>query len=106
MSHCLAISRLTWQLPKPKGTHRHVINTHTLQTPPHVHTHTHKHKRTHTDYEYVKILESLRRSKVAFRLLGLSATPGRDYNAVQVGVRVWPCVFCVLCSRVLCKKGQ
>jgi hypothetical protein len=34
---------------------------------------------------YVKILEDLRRSKVAFRVLGLSATPGRDYNAVQVG---------------------
>lgn len=37
------------------------------------------------DYEYVKIISQLRDARVAFRLLGLSATPGRDFSAVQVG---------------------
>jgi hypothetical protein len=34
-------------------------------------------------YEYAKILADLRRQGVKFRVLGLSATPGRDYDAVQ-----------------------
>ncbi|KIZ06693.1 Fanconi anemia, complementation group M [Monoraphidium neglectum] len=46
--------------------------------------------RAQGEYDYVRILNQLRSLKVAFRVLGLSATPGRDYNAEVIrtlGVR-------------------